>query len=239
MPGHIPNQIRCHWTCACIQCVRWIPVDCNPGKQLTWIRVNPVVLLCWKSCTLTGTDQVEYIQTNEKEGKYQPNESLPQCWRRKYNDIQQNPIYPTNTGMLLCSCRGLKAAEAGVLRLQCLWYLDICCCRPPPLTNVEVEHFKYHKRQELCSRTSSFGKGMDVIFCFFLILAVYQANVTPFNPPSYHHAHGWSQCWQKSGILGATVTRWPTHPIGVILHLLSWITVHDPFPSHCLTKKTW
>ena len=67
------------------------------------------------------------------------------------------------------ACRGLKAAEAGFLRLQCLWYLDICCCRPPPLTNVEVEHFKYHKRQELCLRTSSFGKGMDVfLLCFFL-----------------------------------------------------------------------
>ena len=110
MPGHIPSRIRCHWTCACIQCVRSIPVDCNPGKQLTWIRVNPVVLLCWKSCTLKGTDQVEYIQTNEKEGKYQPNESLPQCWRTKYNDIQQNPIYPTNTGMLLCGSQGTESA---------------------------------------------------------------------------------------------------------------------------------
>lgn len=38
---------------------------------------------------------------------------------------------------------------------------------------------------------------------FFHILAVHPnlANVTPFNPPSYHHAHGWSQCWQKSRIL--------------------------------------
>lgn len=137
------------------------------------------------------------------------------------------------------ACRGLTAPEAGFLRLQCLWYLGICCCIPPPLTNVEVEYFKYHKRQELCLRTS--GKGMDVFFCFFSHFgSIYPilANVTPFNPPSYHHAHGWSQCWQKSRILGATVTRWPAHPIGVIIHLLSWITVHDSFPSHCLTNKT-
>lgn len=121
MPGHIPNQIRCHWTCACIQCVRWIPVDCNPGKQLTWIRVNPVVLFfCWKCCTLTGTNQVEYIKPNEKEGKYQPNESCRSV--DEENIMISNKIQCTLQIQECCfvACRGLKAAEAGFLRLQCL-----------------------------------------------------------------------------------------------------------------------
>ena len=132
MPRHIPSQIRCHWTCACIQCVRWIPVDCNPGKQLTWIRVNPVVLLCWKCCTLRYKPSGIY-KAQWKGRKISTKWKLPKCCRTKYNDIQQNPIYPTNTGLLLCGCRGLKAPEAGFLRLQCLWYLGICCVAGRPL----------------------------------------------------------------------------------------------------------
>ena len=132
MPGHIPSQIRCHWTCACIQCVRWIPVDCNPDKQLTWIRVNPVVLLCWKSCTLKGTDQVEY--TDQSKGRKTSTKwKLPKCWRRKYNDIQQNPIYPTNTGVLLCGLQGTERAWSWFSFVLSAYDIWVSVAAPGPL----------------------------------------------------------------------------------------------------------